>query len=100
MKVLILSHDEVSLSPREAIEKARSEHGSYATIVALPSSNNEYAQLYFAAQVLCADQLVKLKIDTKDIELYNSKKLLLIESIVTQFREVLDEVISDTEEAL
>lgn len=98
MRVLVLSHDEDSVSPQQAIEQAKRVHGTYATIVALPSSGNDYASLYFSAQTLLAEKLANILVDSKDKEYYNIAKDKLIEEAVTQFREVLREVVLDTEE--
>ena len=98
MRLLILSPDEESISPQQAIEQAKNQYGAFATIIAMPSSNNTYAQLYFCAQALLAESIGNILVDTKDSEYYNIEKHKLIEQAVTQFREVLEEVISDTEE--
>lgn len=100
MRVLILAPDEESISPQQAISQAKQIYGSYATVVPVPSANNEYAQLYFSAQTLIAESVANILVDSKDEDDYNIAKDKLIKRALTQFREVLEEVISDTEEKI
>jgi len=86
--------------PQQAIEQAKLAHGSYATVIALPSSGNDYANLYFCAQTLLAEKIANILVDSKDKEYYNIAKDKLITDVITQFREILDEVVSDTEEKM
>lgn len=100
MRVLIISPDEDSISPQQAIEQAKLAHGSYATVIALPSSSNDYASLYFCAQTLLAEKLANILVDSKDKEYYNIAKDKLIEEAITQFREILGELESDIREKI
>lgn len=100
MKILIIAPDEESISPQQAIQQAKLVYGSYATVTALPSSNNDYANLYFCAQVLLADKLANILVDSKDEEYYNIAKDKLIQETMTLFKEILDEVESDTKEKI
>jgi hypothetical protein len=100
MRILVIAPEEESISPQQAIEQAKIAHGSFATVIALPSSNNEYANLYFCAQTLLAEKIANILIDSKDKTYYNIAKERLVSDAVTQFREVLDEVISDIEEKM
>lgn len=100
MKVLVIYPDEESLSPQQAIQHAKTMYGSYAMVNAIPSSNNDYANLYFCAQTLLADKLANIMIDSKDEVYYNIAKEKLITDVITQFREILEEVESGIKEKL
>lgn len=100
MRLLILAPDEQAISPQQAVEQARRIHGSHATIVPLPSSSNEYATLYFCAQGLLAEKIANISFDARDELEYNVRKQHAIDEAVTRFREVLEEVASDTEEKI
>lgn len=100
MRILVIAPDEESISPQQAIQQAKLAHGSFATVVALPSSSNDYANLYFCGQSLLAERLANILVDSKDKEYYNIAKEKLISETVAQFREILDQVESDVREKM
>lgn len=100
MRLLILAPDETSISPQQAVELAKTIHGSHATVVPIPSSNNDYANLYFSAQILIAERIANISFDSKDESEYNIRKQNILNEAITRFREVLEEVASDTEEKI
>lgn len=100
MKVIVMSHDETSISPQQAIEQAKSIHGSHSTILVLPSSTNDYANVYFCAQTLIAEKIANISFDSKDEIEYTLRKQAVLDEAMSRFREILEEVASDTEEKL
>lgn len=100
MKLLVIAPDEDSISPQQAVQQAKALYGSYATVVAMPSSTNDYANLYFCAQTLLADKLLNILVDSKDEIYYNIAKTKLIEEALTQFKEILEELESDIREKI